>query len=88
MRISLLRCAVCHEKVRVVAVLRTPAVVTKILQHLGLEATRPRTHPSRPPPQRSFAGFWGFGRRRTRDTGPPDGAGADPPWQDEVQAHA
>ena len=82
---DVLRCAVCQAQVRVVAVLRSPSVVTKILEHLGLAATRPRTHPPRPPPQRSFAGF---GRRRPRDTGPPDGAGVDPPWQDEVHAHA
>jgi hypothetical protein len=45
--------------VRLLATIEDPAVIRKILSHLGIAAERPRPAPARPPPEAT--GFFDFG---------------------------
>ncbi|MBL7669836.1 MAG: transposase [Bdellovibrionaceae bacterium] len=43
-------CPKCRGKVRIISAIEDPAVISKILNHLGLPSTPPRLHPARGPP--------------------------------------
>jgi hypothetical protein len=43
-------CPKCRGKVRIISATEDPAVISKILNHLGLPSTPPRLHPARGPP--------------------------------------
>ena len=49
--IDVLACAGCGGRLRFLATIEDPPVVTKILAHLGLPTERPALIPARPPPQ-------------------------------------
>ncbi len=49
--IDVLACAGCGGRLRFLATIEDPPVVTKILAHLGLPTERPAIIPARPPPQ-------------------------------------
>jgi hypothetical protein len=49
--IDVLACAGCGGRLRLVATIEDPPVVTKILAHLGLPAEGPVLTPTRPPPE-------------------------------------
>lgn len=53
--IDVLACAGCGGRLRFIATIEDPPVVTKILNHLGLPTERPALIPARSPPQQ--AGF-------------------------------
>jgi hypothetical protein len=48
--IEVLDCPRCHQRMRLVATIEDPAVVRKILNHLGLSTEVPEAQPARPPP--------------------------------------
>ena len=68
---DVLDCPKCHGRMRILAVIMTPDVVRRILQHENLPADPPSAAPARPPPQAML----GFGAE-----------GADPPAPDEFGA--
>ncbi len=47
---DVLRCDECGGRLRLIAHIEEPAVVVRILRHLGLPTTPPPIHPARPPP--------------------------------------
>jgi hypothetical protein len=49
--IDVLACAGCGGRLRFLATIENPPVVTKILAHLGLPTVGPALMPARPPPQ-------------------------------------
>ena len=49
--VDVLRCDRCGGRMRVLAFIRTAAVVRRILEHLGLPAEPPRTAPARASPE-------------------------------------
>jgi hypothetical protein len=49
--LDVLACARCGGRLRFVATIEDPPLVTKILAHLGLPTARPALRPARPPPQ-------------------------------------
>ncbi len=49
--IDVLACAGCDGRLRFLATIEDPPVVTKILDHLGLPTAGPVPMPARPPPQ-------------------------------------
>jgi hypothetical protein len=48
--IDVLACPRCSGRLRLVAVIEDPAVVTRVLRHLGLPTEIPDARPARPPP--------------------------------------
>ena len=52
--IDILQCGKCGGKMQVIATIEDPAVVRKILNHLGLPSEAPRRASPRAPPQQSF----------------------------------
>jgi len=48
--IDVLACASCGGRLRFLATIEDPPVVTKILAHLGLPTAGPALIPARPPP--------------------------------------
>jgi hypothetical protein len=48
--IEVLDCPRCHQPMRLIATIEDPAVVRKILNHLGLSTEVPEAEPARPPP--------------------------------------
>jgi hypothetical protein len=48
--IDVLGCSQCGGRLRLIATIEDPAVVTRILRHLGLPTELPDLHPARPPP--------------------------------------
>jgi len=57
--IDVLACRECGGRLRLLATIEDPAVVKKILSHLGIATECPRPAPARPPPE--TAGFFDFG---------------------------
>jgi hypothetical protein len=55
--IDVLACAGCGGRLRFIATIEDPPVVTKILAHLGLSTERPALMPARPPPQPEGSDF-------------------------------
>ena len=53
--VDILACRRCQGRMRVLAVIEEPEVVTKILEHLGLPSVPIDTAPARAPPQPAFA---------------------------------
>ncbi len=49
--IDVLACAGCGGRLRFLATIEDPPVVTKILAHLGLPTEGPILHQARPPPE-------------------------------------
>jgi hypothetical protein len=49
--IDVLACAGCGGRLRFIATIEDPPIVTKILTHLGLPTERSPLTPARPPPQ-------------------------------------
>jgi hypothetical protein len=49
--IDVLACPECGGRLRLLATIESPAVVRKILSHLGIPAECPRPAAARPPPQ-------------------------------------
>ncbi len=56
--IDVLACPECGGRLRLLATIEDPAVIRKILSHLGIAAERPRPAPARPP---EATGFFDFG---------------------------
>jgi Putative transposase len=48
--LDVLACPRCHQRMRLIATIEDPAVVKKILNHLGLGTEVPESQPARPPP--------------------------------------
>jgi len=48
--LDVLACPRCGQRMRLVATIEDPAVVKKILDHLGLSTEVPEAQPARPPP--------------------------------------
>jgi len=48
--LEVLDCPKCHQRMRLLATIQDPAVVRKILNHLGLSTEVPEAEPARPPP--------------------------------------
>jgi len=48
--LEVLDCPRCHQPMRLIATIEDPAVVKKILNHLGLSTDVPEAEPARPPP--------------------------------------
>jgi hypothetical protein len=44
-------CLECGGRMKLIAMIEEPAVIAKILDHLGLPTELPRVHPARPPPE-------------------------------------
>jgi len=57
--VDVLECARCGGRMRVIAFLSDPPVVRKILDHLHIPSSPPRTKPARSPPQDLPFGGWG-----------------------------
>jgi hypothetical protein len=57
--IDVLACPECGGRLHLLATIEDPAVIRKILSHLGIAAERPRPAPARPPPEAT--GFFDFG---------------------------
>jgi len=55
--IDVLACAGCGGRLRFIATIEDPPVVTKILAHLGLPTERPALIPARSPPQQDEFDF-------------------------------
>jgi len=53
--LDVLECPKCHGRMKLIALIDQPAVIQKILKHLGLPADIPR---ARPPPKDRQLGFW------------------------------
>lgn len=49
--IDILQCSACNGKMRVIATIKDPLVIRKILEHLGLSFEPPKRMPPRAPPQ-------------------------------------
>ena len=49
--VDVLDCPRCHGRMRVIATIDEPAVVKKILEHLGLTTEVPSPRAARPPPE-------------------------------------
>ena len=49
--IDVLACAGCGGRLRFLATIEDPAIVTKILAHLGVSTEAPAVTPARPPPE-------------------------------------
>jgi hypothetical protein len=49
--IDILQCSACNGKMRVIATIKDPLVIRKILEHLGLPFEPPKRMPPRAPPQ-------------------------------------
>ena len=47
---DVLACARCGGRLRLVALIQSPAVITRILRHLHLPEARPTMRPARDPP--------------------------------------
>ena len=45
-------CLECGGRMKLIAVIEEPAVIAKILSHLGLPTEPPQAHPARPPPEK------------------------------------
>ena len=52
-RFDVLACPRCRGRLKLVALIRAPAVIERILSHLGLPETAPVMRPSRDPPRRA-----------------------------------
>jgi len=50
--IDVLQCPKCLGRMKLIALIEDPAVIAKILDHLGLSSEIPRARPARPPPER------------------------------------
>jgi hypothetical protein len=48
--IDVLACSQCGGRLRLIATIEDPTVVTRILRHLGLPTELPDLYPARPPP--------------------------------------
>ena len=57
--IDVLACPECGGRLRLLATIEDPAVVRKILSHLGIAIECPRPAPARPPPE--VTGLLDFG---------------------------
>jgi hypothetical protein len=55
--LDVLACAGCGGRLRLLATIEDPPVVTKILAHLGLPTAGPVPTPARPQPQRDGFDF-------------------------------
>ena len=44
-------CLECGGRMKLIAIIEEPAVIAKILSHLGLPTEPPQAHPARPPPE-------------------------------------
>jgi hypothetical protein len=55
--IDVLACAGCGGRLRFLATIEDPPIVTKILTHLGLPTELPAVTPARPPPQQDEFDF-------------------------------
>ena len=53
--LDVLECPKCHGRMKLIALIDQPAVIQKILKHLGLPTDVPR---ARPPPKDRQLGFW------------------------------
>jgi hypothetical protein len=52
--IDVLVCFACGGKMRFISHIEEPIVVSRILDHIGLQSEAPRIHPPRGPPQREL----------------------------------
>jgi len=48
----------CLGRMKLIALIEDPAVIAKILDHLGLSSEIPRARPARPPPEQECLELW------------------------------
>ena len=48
---DVMACLECGGRMKLIAMIEDPAVIAKILTHLGLPTEPPAAHPARPPPE-------------------------------------
>ena len=70
--VDVLECAKCAGRMKILAVVTTPASVCQILKHFGLPTEAPKLHAARPPPQMELA----------EPPAGPDDCYTDPPHSD------
>ena len=56
--IDVLQCPKCLGRMKLIALIEDPAVIAKILYHLGLSSEIPRARPARPPPEQEALELW------------------------------
>ena len=56
--VDVLKCPKCASRMRLISVIKDPAVIHKILDHLGLDSELPTPEPARPPPEQQDFEFY------------------------------